>query len=100
MSEINSDKTLIKRLSEDNDLALTEIYNTYWKLLYASAFNVLKNKQLSEDVVQNVFISLWNNRKQLEIKVSLKSYLYACTRYQVFAVIRKNEQKTSCGLVG
>ena len=99
MSEINSDKILIKRLSEHNDLALTEIYNTYWKLLYASAFNVLKNKQLSEDVVQNVFISLWNNRKQLEIKVSLKSYLYACTRYQVFAVIRKNEQKLHVDLL-
>lgn len=91
MPKINSDKISIKRLKEDDESALTIIYNTYWKLLYASAFNILKNKELSEDVVQNIFISLWNNRKQLEIKVSLKSYLYASTRYHVFAVIRKNK---------
>lgn len=91
MPKTNSIKILIKRLRKDDESALTIIYNTYWKLLYASAFNILKNKELSEDVVQDVFISLWNNRKQLEIKVSLKSYLHASTRYQVFAVIRKNK---------
>lgn len=91
LTKINSDKILIKRLKEDDEAAITIIYNIYWKLLYASAFNILKNKELSEDLVQNIFINLWNNRKQLEIKVSLKSYLYASTRYQVFAVIRKNK---------
>lgn len=91
MSDINSDKILLKRLKEDDESALTTIYNKYWKPLYNSAFNVLKNKELSEDVVQNIFISLWNNRKKLTIKVSLKSYLYTSTRYQVFAIIRKNK---------
>lgn len=93
MNNFSSDKILIKRLSEDNESALTAIYNMYWKLLYTAAFKVLRNKELSEDIVQNVFISLWNNREKLEIKVSLKSYLYASTRYQVFAKIRKNEHK-------
>jgi len=92
MHKINSDIILIKRLGEDDERALLKIYNTYWKLLYRSAFNILKNKELSEDVVQNVFISLWNRRKDLTIKVSLKSYLYASTRYQVFYEIRKNKQ--------
>lgn len=93
MSKTNSDHILIKRLRNDDELALTIIYNDYWRLLYISAFKILKNKELSEDIVQNVFISLWNNRKKIEIKRSLKSYLYTSTRYQVFAKIRKNEHK-------
>lgn len=98
MHKINSDKILIKRLNEEDELALTTIYNRYWKLLFVYAINVLKNKELSKDVVQDVFISLWDNRKQLKIKVSLKSYLYASTRYQVFAKIRKKEHKLHVAL--
>lgn len=93
MSTTDLDNILIERLKKNDEFAFTSIYNTYWKLLLASAYNVLKNKELCEDIIQDVFISLWRNRKQIEIKVSLKSYLYACTRYQVYDKIRNNKLK-------
>ncbi|ALJ05402.1 hypothetical protein APS56_09850 [Pseudalgibacter alginicilyticus] len=82
---------IIQRLKEDDKKALTLIYNAYWKPLFLSSYNLLKNKELCEEIIQDVFIDLWNNREKIQIKISLNSYLYACTRYKVFAQFRKQK---------
>lgn len=84
---------MIQRLREGDKLALTELYNTYWQLLFISAYNIIKDKELCEDVIQDIFMNIWHNREKLEINISLKGYLYACTRYQVFNQLRKNKDK-------
>lgn len=90
---INTDTDLVNRLRNSDNGALTELYNSYWKMMFVSSYNVLKNKELCEDVIQDVFMNIWNNREKLEIKISLKGYLYACTRYQVFNQVKKNKNK-------
>ena len=82
-----SDDQLISLLQQGNGPAFTVIYDRYWKLLYLSALNVLQDKASAEDVVQEVFISLWRRREEVQID-SLKSYLYQATRFQVFKSIR------------
>lgn len=88
----HTDESLIERLRQGDESALTELYTKFWQYLYIASYNVLRNKELCEDIVQEVFLSVWNRRMKLKIKVSLKSYLYACTRYQVFAQLRKNKK--------
>jgi len=87
----NSDKEIIQGLKQGDKRALTMLYNDYWKVLYISSYNLLKDKEVCEEIIQDVFIDLWNKRKELEIKVSFKSYLYACVRYKVFAQYRSNK---------
>ncbi|KAB1067713.1 RNA polymerase sigma-70 factor [Tamlana haliotis] len=87
-----SDNEIIERLKVDDKKALTLLYNNYWKVLYISSYNLLKDKEVCEEIIQDVFIDLWNKRKSLQIKVSLKSYLYACVRYKVFAEFRANKK--------
>lgn len=82
-----SDEQLVSLLQQDDEAAFAEIFNRYWKSLYASALNILQVKTAAEDVVQEVFISLWKRRNEVQI-VSLKSYLYQATRFQVFKAIR------------
>lgn len=77
-----SDDELVKRLQLDNEVAFTEIYNRYWKLLFYTAHNVAQNEECAQDVVQNVFLSLWHRRFTVEIR-SLKAYLQQATRYAV-----------------
>jgi RNA polymerase sigma-70 factor (family 1) len=89
----NLDTVLINRLREGDKLALTELYNTYWQLLFTSAYNIIKDKELCEDIIQDIFMNIWHNREKLEINISLKGYLYACARYQVFNQFRKNKDK-------
>ena len=85
------DDLLIERLKNGDKKALTELYNAYWKPLYISSYNLLKNKELCEEIIQDIFIDLWNNREKIQIKVSLNSYLYASTRYKVFGQFRKKK---------
>lgn len=82
---------IIQRLKNDDKKALTLIYTAFWKPLFLSSYNLLKNKELCEEIVQDVFVDLWNNRNKIQIKISLNSYLYACTRYKVFNQFRKQK---------
>lgn len=86
-----SEKNLIRSLKDGDKKALTELYNTFWKPLFIASYNILKNKEVCEEIIQDVFIEIWNRRDDLEIKISLQSYLYACVRYKVFAEFRKNK---------
>ena len=82
------DIALIDRLKQDDEFALSAIYKKYWQPLYVSAYHIIKDKQICEDVIQELFIKLWNNRHAIEITVSLKAYLYASIRYEVYRQIR------------
>ncbi len=88
---IITDDELINRLKQGDKKALTNLYNSYWKPLFISSYNLLKNKETCEEIVQDVFVDLWRNKDNLQIKISLKSYLYACVRYKVFSEFRKHK---------
>lgn len=83
------DNELLHCMSASDGEAFSEIYRRYWKVLFSIAFNRLKITQLAEDVVHDVFASLWKNRQDASIH-SLNSYLASATRYLVFATIKKN----------
>jgi RNA polymerase sigma-70 factor (family 1) len=83
-----NDIQLINRLKQDDEIALSRIYEKYWQPLYLAAYHVIKDKQICEDIIQELFIKLWNKRQSIEITVSLKAYLYASIRYEVYRQIR------------
>lgn len=88
------EQDLLRRLAEGDQTALTAIYQHYWQALFIAAYNVVKDKKTCEDIIQEIFLQLWLKRETLEIRESLKGYLMAATRYQVFRCIRKAaEQK-------
>ncbi len=91
--DLNQDVILIDRLRNGDETALTELYNKFWQSLFMSSYNVLKDRELCEDIIQDIFMNIWHNREKLEIHISLKGYMYACARYQVFNHIRKNKDK-------
>ncbi len=82
------DNELLQLLSESDKAAFTEIYNRYWKMLYAIAYNHLKSTESAEDTVHEVFTSLWKNRQSIHV-LSLNNYLASAIKYIVFAHIRK-----------
>lgn len=68
------------------------LYRNHWKGLFNLAYRILKDKQACEDIIQDVFINVWNKRQQIDVKQSLKGYLEASVRYEVFRKLR-NEKK-------
>ena len=82
-------KDLLCCLAEGDQTALASIYHEYWQPLFISAYNILKDRKACEDIVQEIFLHLWLKRAHLQVRESLKVYLLAATRYQVFRHIRK-----------
>lgn len=83
------DTELMDRLRAGDHLALKLIYKKYWNQLFSSAYKMLQDQHACEDIVQDLFINLWNKREQIEIKASLKSYLFASVRYEVYRQVRQ-----------
>jgi RNA polymerase sigma-70 factor (family 1) len=86
--EIYSDNELLHLLYADDERAFTEIYNRYWRTVFAIGYSRLKDAQIAEDILHDVFASLWANRNKTEI-ISLQNYLASATKYLVFATFRK-----------
>ena len=84
-----NEKDMLSRLREGDEMALTALYKAHWKSLFLSAYTVIKDKEVCEDIVQDLFLQVWRKRETLEIRESLPAYLSAAVRYQVFHYIRK-----------
>lgn len=84
------DEELVRQLKFDDKNAFTEIYNRYWKLLFSTAQRITDNTDSAQDTVQNIFLSLWQRRHEVDI-ISLKAYLQQATRYAVLQAIREKQ---------
>lgn len=90
-SNVNAtDYELKSMLAHGCESAFDEIYDRYWKKLFNQAYKRLDDPELSEEVVQDVFIDLWSKRQTREIE-NLYAYLTAAVRYQVFAIYNKRK---------
>ena len=68
------------KLKPDDKQAFTRLFHTYYKDLVLFGGTYIPEKSTCEDIVQNIFLKLWNDRKSLEIENSLKSYLLKAVR--------------------
>ncbi len=88
-----SDELLLS-MSANGDLsAFSTLYDRYWKALLAKAYARLKSKEDAEEVVQELFISIWHRRQKIELVYSLKTYLFASLRYQILSFIAKQQYR-------
>ncbi|WP_164974205.1 RNA polymerase sigma factor [Filimonas effusa] len=99
----NSEQELLLQLREGNEKAFTEIYYLYWKLMFYVASNKLNNPHDAEEVVQEVFADLWRRRAAVRVDVSLKAFLAAAVKFQVYALMarryRESEKKAQLEVV-
>lgn len=82
-----ADYILLNLLMEDDQLAFTEIFERYSTLLVNHAYKILGDQDEANDIVQDVFLTIWNRRNELIIMGSLSSYLYKATKNKVLNYI-------------
>ncbi|HMR19181.1 MAG TPA: RNA polymerase sigma-70 factor [Sphingobacterium sp.] len=86
------DKTLLLKVADGNEKAFFGLYDFYWEKLYSVVIAIVKNHNDAEDVVQDVFISLWQNRGALVNIRELKPYLITIARNRAIKVLLKSKQ--------
>ena len=75
-------------MREGNELAFRCIYNRYWKVLITYTYNILNDKGLAEDVLQDVFTTIWIKREEINL-TSLENYLFVSVRNKSISQFRK-----------
>ena len=74
--EINIDElSMISSLKKGDKTAFDYFFQTYYYYLYVNSLKLLHNKEEAEEVVQNVYVKLWEKRKELNINKSVINYL-------------------------
>lgn len=87
------DRELINFLKKGDGEAFTEIYTRYWKSLFNTAYKRLPEREICEDIVQNVFIDLWERRENSEVE-NLAAYLHTAIRFQIFKISSRSPLKS------
>ena len=88
-----SDEHLCDLLKEDDEKAMEVLLNRYWEPLYKMTVSVLDDVLLCEDIIQEGFIKIWNDRKSLRFTHSIKAYLFAAVRYEVYRQVKRGMRK-------
>ncbi|HMI03987.1 MAG TPA: RNA polymerase sigma-70 factor [Pedobacter sp.] len=93
MAAYNSytDQELFVLLQQGDQIAFAQIYERYLQLLFRHALDMLHDEDEARDVVQDIFQMLWEKAGELEIHTSIRSFLYASTRYRVLKRIRHSK---------
>jgi len=96
-----SDNDLYVRLTMGDKNAFTEIYNRFWKKLFTIAAHRVGNLEDAEEIVQDIFTSIWNKRFDLVLRSDLSSYLAVSVKYRVIKILDKqyNQKKYLEGLI-
>ncbi|NML22380.1 sigma-70 family RNA polymerase sigma factor [Pseudoflavitalea sp. G-6-1-2] len=77
-------------IKDDHYAAFDTIYERYGETLYLFIRSKLDSAELSKDVLQELFIGLWEKRHSLVLQHSLKAYLFQAARYRIIDIYRKN----------
>jgi RNA polymerase sigma-70 factor (family 1) len=85
-----TDEDLLLKISASDRRAFSTLYNRYWEPLFVNAAKVLRGAEEAEDVLQDVFLSLWKRRTELKITGSVAAYLHTSVRYKAIHYIEKN----------
>jgi RNA polymerase sigma factor (sigma-70 family) len=93
------DEQLVSLLTEGNKDAFGEIYNRYWLILQRRAFKKFQSKEVCEEIVQELFLTLWKRRFDLNIRVSLNAYLNGALQKMIVGIIQQ-EIKTRLAING
>lgn len=85
---------LFKRIQQQDENALTELYTRYGQLVYNMAMHVLHNETAAEEITQDIFFQLWRRPESWDPqKGRLASWLLAVTRYRAIDRLRREQNR-------
>lgn len=84
---------LLQEVAAGNQSAFKLIYSSFYKRLYQFAFAIVKTKEAAEEIVEDVFVKIWQQRTNLGSIQNLKVYLYTATKNTALNYLSKIARK-------
>ena len=89
MNEKHPEKNYAKLLKKGDMLAFDVIYKKYCKRLYGFVIKFIKQKEDAEEIVQEVFLKIWESREKIDIYSSFEAYLFTMAYNITINLLRK-----------
>jgi RNA polymerase sigma-70 factor (ECF subfamily) len=86
---------ILKALNEGDSVVFDNLYSEYYQKLCTFLIGYTDDTAIIEDVVQDVFLKIWTNRKNLSIKTSLSGYLYKTAYTTLMEKYRQVKKKNN-----
>lgn len=83
------EKEWVRKVREEGDRSsFKRIFHTYYRRLHGFAYSFVKQRQEAEDIVQSVFLNIWDQRENWNPPGSVKHYLFAAVRNEALNTLR------------
>ncbi|WP_165044818.1 RNA polymerase sigma factor [Dysgonomonas sp. ZJ709] len=82
------ERELILRLMNDDQAAFQGLYLLYRKRIFSTVYGFIRNKEFAEDIYQETFTTIWQNRNSLNPDTNFSSFIYTIVRNKVFDYLR------------
>jgi RNA polymerase sigma factor (sigma-70 family) len=89
--EYFSDLALLEQIKASDHFAFDVLFDRYWEKLYKTAYARLGDDVIAQDIVQEIFIKVWQRRENLIINTSLENYLHGAVRLSVISHFRSQQ---------
>lgn len=87
------DLSLLNSLKQGDAGAFEELYSRYWKKIYAFAWHRFQDEGDADDIVQELFISIWERRAEISLTGNFEQYLIGAVKFKVISTIRNRAVK-------
>lgn len=87
------DRYFVEEIKSGNPNALKKVFETFYSPLCNFALQFLNDRDQAEEVVQGLFVKLWEKRSGITIEISLKSYLFSSVRNKCLNLIQHEKVK-------
>lgn len=87
------DEQLLQGIAAGDESAFRRLFDAYYQLLVTFAFRFLNDLDSSRNVVQDVFVGLYDKRESIIIHTSLKAHLYQSVRNRAFNVLKREKMQ-------
>lgn len=84
-----SEKQLVTRLTNSDEQAFRQIYVNYKFKIFTFSIKILKNRELAEDLVQDVFTYLWESRCFINPDNNFSSYLFTISKNRILNILKR-----------
>jgi RNA polymerase sigma-70 factor (ECF subfamily) len=89
MKVVKSNKELLILIREGDMIAFYNIYERYCKRLYGFVLRYIKNEADAEEIVQDVFVKIWEARSKIDVYSSFESFLFTIAYNSTISLFRK-----------
>jgi RNA polymerase sigma-70 factor (family 1) len=88
MTASNDHSDLLSLIKNGDSKSFELIYDRFADRLYHYVYKRVNSKDVSEEIIQEIFVSLWSKRETVQVMTSLDAYLFGAAKYRILTYIR------------